>query len=367
MAKEKVTFGSVFKTLWSQKGRVKNYILFTLILLALAFVTTYLNYTDFSIIGIFVFIMILMPLVVTFTEYSALIESGNESPRNFKVYYNLFKNTYRSGRISVFFSWRTLLIYLLYVIIASFVFLFGLYLFIYFYDQPFISSLMDIFNRFQAATSPEAYSTLGDELLVLFQKYNDALNIFNQLLVIAGIIFIFNRGVFHVYLSIFIEHRPTYRFKDLKMKFLADKKERQKIFLTQALVTSISFLLYTLLYIGSYFLIKTLAPSVMLFLQVELIALLSFAVILPFTTRFYYYYYHAFMAPKRIDILKFTIEELKVIIKNPTLPPEASNYISQILMMREEELKARQEILEPTIEEAEKPEVNAEDTPEKSD
>ncbi len=367
MAKEKVTFGSVFKTLWSQKGRVKNYILFTLILLALAFVTTYLNYTDFSIIGIFVFIMILMPLVVTFTEYSALIESGNESPRNFKVYYNLFKNTYRSGRISVFFSWRTLLIYLLYVIIASFVFLFGLYLFIYFYDQPFISSLMDIFNRFQAATSPEAYSTLGDELLVLFQKYNDALNIFNQLLVIAGIIFIFNRGVFHVYLSIFIEHRPTYRFKDLKMKFLADKNERQKIFLTQALVTSISFLLYTLLYIGSYFLIKTLAPSVMLFLQVELIALLAFAVILPFTTRFYYYYYHAFMAPKRIDILKFTIEELKVIIKNPTLPPEASNYISQILMMREEELKARQEILEPTIEEAEKPEVNAEDTPEKSD
>lgn len=367
MAKEKVTFSSVFKTLWSQKGRVKNYILFTLILLALAFVTTYLNYTDFSIIGIFVFIMILMPLVVTFTEYSALIESGNESPRNFKVYYNLFKNTYRSGRISVFFSWRTLLIYLFYVIIASFVFLFGLYLFIYFYDQPFISSLMDIFNRFQAATSPEAYSTLGDELLVLFQKYNDALNIFNQLLVIAGIIFVFNRGVFHVYLSIFIEHRPTYRFKDLKMKFLADKNERQKIFLTQALVTSISFLLYTLLYIGSYFLIKTLAPSVMLFLQVELIALLAFAVILPFTTRFYYYYYHAFMAPKRIDILKFTIEEFKEIIKNPTLPPEASNYISQILMMREEELKARQEILEPTIEEAEKPEVNAEDTPEKSD
>jgi hypothetical protein len=237
----------------------------------------------------------------------------------------------------------------------------------YFYDQPFLSSLMDIFTRFQAATSPEAYATLGDELLVLFQKYNDALNIFNQLLVIAGIIFIFNRGVFHVYLSIFIEHRPSYRFKDLKMQFLGNKKDRRKIFLMQSLMALFSFVLYTLLYIGSYFLIKTLAPSVMLFLQVELIALLAFAVILPFTTRFYYYYYHAFMEPKRVEILKFTIEELKEIIKNPTLPPEASNYISQILMMRQDELKARQEILEPKVEEAEKTEVNAEDTLEKSE
>lgn len=342
MAEEKVTFSKTLKQLFSQKGRVRSYILFTLILMTFAFVTTYLNYTDFSIIGIFIFIIILLPLVVTFTEYSALIESGNEPPRQVKVYYNLFKNTYRSGRFNVFFSWKTLLFYFLYTIIVSFLFLGGLYAFIYFNDKPFLASLMDIVSRFQSATSPEMYATLGDELLALFAKYNGTINIFNQLALIFGLIFIFNRGVFNVYLSIFIEHRPTYRFKDISQKFIGENKDKQRLFLMQLFLTFFSFLFYTLLYIGSYFLLNFLAPSPMLFLQVELIALLSFGVILPFTTRFYFYYYHAFMEPKRIDILKFTIVELKEILNNPTLPPEANNYIHQILMMREEELKARQ-------------------------
>lgn len=356
MAEEKVTFFSVFKTVMKRTNTIKSYVLFTLILLSLGFVITYVNYTDFAFISAILFIIILMPLIVTFAEYTALIETGAEPPRNFKVYTTLFANTYRSGRIKVFLSWKTLLFFILYLFMTTFLFMGGLLLFISVFDQPFMTQMMTIFNEMQVTTSPETYSQLTNDLINLFNKYNDPIMLSAHLITVLGIIFVFNKGVFNVYLSLFIEHRQGYRFIDLKTTFLGDKVTKRKVLGTQLLLTFISMLIFTLFYIGAYFLIGYQTHTYLRFLQAELIAVLSFAFLIPFTTRFYFYFYHRVMEPKRIEILKFTINELKAILKTPNLPTETGEYIAQILSFREQELDAR---LNPPKEEVKETEDNS--------
>lgn len=341
MAEEKVTFRGVFKEILRSKQKRKSYILFTLILLAIAFVLTYVNYTDYSLISAIIFIMILMPLVVTFAEYTAIIETGAEQPRRFRVYFDLFRNTYRSGRISVFFSWKTLLYFFLYIIGSGLVFMAGLFAFIYFFDQTLYTALFELFKEAQVTMSPEAYNELTNKLLNLFTNYNETIVMYNQLMLILGIIFVLNRGVFHVYLSLFIEHRQGVRFQVLKDAFASDAPTKQKIIRTQVLLTTLAFSLYTLLYIGAYYVLKYFVKSDLNFLQAELIALVAFGLIIPFTTRYHFFFYHQLMEPKRIDILRFSISELKAMIKNPNLPENTINYITQILAFRENELASR--------------------------
>lgn len=338
MASEKLTFSSVVKDVFTKKDGIKKYLLFTLIILTFAFVSVYLNYTNYYIIGTFILVLILLPVIVTFTEYTALMESGAPFPTSFKAFLKLFQNTYRSGRLRVVLTWKAILGYLLYIIVVSFAIVFGFSLFIVLFDKDLLNAMTPIIEKILNASSPEILNELIDEITLLFDAYSTAFSLANHIAMIAGVVFILNRGIFKVYASVFIEHQPTTKFDIINKKFFKDKetvKIRRRMHLA---VEAIVIVLYALVFIGSFFLTRAINPNGLSFLQAELISLIVLVVALPFTTRFNFYFYQKLMAPKREEVLRFSISELRGILQNPRLPEQGKAYIAEVMKARQQEL-----------------------------
>lgn len=338
MANEKLTFGSVLKDAFTKKDGIKKYLLFTLIILTFGFVTVYLNYTSYYIIGTFILVLILLPIIVTFTEYTALMESGAPFPSSFKSFMKLFQNTYRSGRLRVVLTWKAILGYLLYIVIISFAIVLGFSIFVVIFDKELVAALTPILENVLNAESPEILNALVDEMGALFSAYDTAFSLVNQIAMVAGLIFILNRGIFKVYASVFIEHQPTTKFDVINTKFFKDKETIKIKRRMHASVDALVIIVYGLVFVGSFFLVRAIRANGLNFLQAELIALVVLVIALPFATRFNFYFYQRLMSPKREEVLRFSISELRGILQNPGLPEQGKAYIAEVLKARQQEL-----------------------------
>lgn len=337
MGQKPVTFRSVFKRYKSNRRSIKGYLLLTLAFLAFGFVTVYLNTTEFSFFGAIILVFVIFPLIVVFSEYTALIESGAPAPRNSRAYFDLYKNTYRSGRLRHIFSLRNVLLFLLYLFFAVFIAIIGMMVFIFLFNKPLYEEMYNIITQFEGVTTPDTMNALVIQFETLLEPYLPAQMLVYNLISILGFIFIVVKGIFHIYLSIFIEHRPTTRFLIIKNTFISDKETKNALRRVQTGIILIVFAFYALLNVGGYFLFKIINPNGALFLQSELLGLVALSICLPFVTRFTFYLYHSVMEPKRIQILKFAIIELREIVKNPNLPEQTKAYITQVLKVREQE------------------------------
>ncbi|MGI6734632.1 MAG: hypothetical protein ACOX3C_00340 [Bacilli bacterium] len=340
MGQKPVTFYRVFKKYRTSRRSIKGYLLLTLAFLAFSFVTVYLNTTEFSLIGAVILVFVIFPIIVVFTEYTALIESGAPAPRNSRAYFDLYKNTYRSGRLRHIFSLRTVLFFLLYLFCAMFVAIMGMMLFIFFFDKELYEQMYNLILQFEGVATPNTMNALVLHFEALLKPYLVPQVLVYNLIMMLGLIFIVVKGVFNIYLSIFIEHRPTTRFLVLRNTFINDKETKDGLRRVQMGLILIVFALYTLFNVGGYFLLRLINPNGALFLQSELFGLIALSICLPFVTRFTFYLYHSLMESKRVQILRFAIFELGEIIKNPSLPEQTKAYITQILKMREQEYTA---------------------------
>lgn len=228
MATEKITFPRIVKNVFKRKGTFKHYIFFILTILALSFVSIYLTYATYSFFGALIVVTLTMPLVIAFSEYSAIIESGTPFPLNLKTFTHLFRNTYRSGRIRLVFSWRTLIYFILYIFVATFVTstLFGVLILVF--DKPLFNEYMVLINDMLTSTSPEALNALFEELTQLFIPYVLPFTVINHLIIIVGLIFVTNRAIFKIYASVFIEHQPKTKFQDVIDKFFSDAPTKKQ-------------------------------------------------------------------------------------------------------------------------------------------
>ncbi|OQC11484.1 MAG: hypothetical protein BWX74_00060 [Tenericutes bacterium ADurb.Bin087] len=337
MAQKPVTFRIVFKRYRTQRRNFKSYLLLTLAFLAISFVTIYLNSTDFALIGAVILVFVIFPLIVVFAEYTALIESGAPAPRNSRAYFDLYRNTYRSGRLRYIFSFRNVILFLIYFLLGMFVAGLGMTIFIYFFDKVTYEQMFNLMVEFQNTTTPDALNILVTKVETLLAPYLEGQILAYNLVATLGIIFIIVKGVFNIYLSIFIEHRPTTSFTVLRNTFINDAETKTGLRRVQTNTVLIVFTLYTVLNIGGYFLLKVINPHGPLFLQAELLGLIALSVCLPFVTRITFYLYHSLMEKKRVQILRFAIVELREIIKNPGLPAQTKEYITQVLKVREQE------------------------------
>jgi len=337
MAEKPVTFRTVFKRYRSQRRNLKSYLLLALAFLAISFVTVYLNSTELALIGAVILVFVIFPLIVVFAEYTALIESGAPAPRNSRAYFDLYRNTYRSGRLRHIFSLRNVIVFLIYFLVGMFVAGLGMTLFIFFFDKATYEQMFNLMVEFQSTTTPDALNILVSKVETLLTPYLEGQMLAYNLVATLGIIFIVIKGVFNIYLSIFIEHRPTTSFVVLRNTFINDAETKTALRRVQTGIVLIIFTLYTILNVGGYFLLKVINPHGPLLLQAELLGLIALSVCLPFVTRISFYLYHSLMEKKRVQILRFAIVELREIIKNPSLPAQTKEYITQVLKVREQE------------------------------
>lgn len=343
MAEKNVTFLSVLKTFFTKPQRLQSYLLMTLTFLTLGVISSYLNYTEYSFIGILIFIMILLPFLVTFIEYTGRTESGLGQIPTPKFIYFLFANTYKTGRVRLLFGWKTALLFFLYLILGGIVVTGIMTLYLIIFDPSVISGILDLIVVFQNANSPEAMNALYDDFFALIANYNGVIVLMNQLYLMGGLFFVVNRSMFNIYLTMFIEHRPTATLTSITDALFKGESTMKKLRGIQFIVTIISLILYSIFFIGAYTLFMTLNPAANVLLQAELVGLLLLAVLLPFGARFNYVLYHELVNPKKERILLYIINELKEILKTPGIPEETRILITQLLVMREEELRNIQE------------------------
>ena len=105
-----------------------------------------------------------------------------------------------------------------------------------------------------------------------------------------------------------------------------------------ASVDALVIIVYGLVFVGSFFLVRAIRANGLNFLQAELIALVVLVIALPFATRFNFYFYQRLMSPKREEVLRFSISELRGILQNPGLPEQGKAYIAEVLKARQQEL-----------------------------
>lgn len=347
MESKSLSLRAIFKKTFTRPFNLLAYLFIIVSILAISFVTTYLNYTDYSIIGVLIFIFLLIPLLVVYTEYTALFESGARPPRTFKTFLDLYKNTFRSGRLRLLYTWKTILFFLLYLIVTGMIFTIGLSLFIYFFDQTTLNAFQVILNDMAQVNSPEELNAIVTRFSALFDPYLPAQMLFNQVVIIIGIFFVTNKAMFNIYAAIFIEHRPTTKFSEVKEVLLSSQNDRKKVRAIQFNNLLLGILLYLLIYIGAFLLINFFNPNINIFLQIELIGLLVIGVLLPFAARFNYFLFQDVMEKNRREVLVFALNELKAIVMTPNIPEQTKNYLIGLINIREEELKSLNEVVPP--------------------
>lgn len=338
MAEKNVTFLSVLKAFFTKPLRLQNYLMLTLTFLALGATSVYLNYTDYSFFGILIFIMILIPLVVTFVDYTGRVESGLAQTPTPKSLYFLFANTYKTGRVRLLFSWKTALLFFLYLIVGGALITIIMALYLYFFDPTVYEGIFDLFVVFQNANSPEAINVLYDDFFALIANYNSAIVLMNQIYLVAGLIYVVNRSMFNIYLTMFVEHRPNTSVDTLIDALFKGETTIKKLRKIQFLIALFALILYSAFFIGAYTLFMNLDPAANVMLQAELIGLLVLVVLMPLGARYHFFLYHALVNHKKERILLYIINELKEILKTQGLPEETRIFITQVLVMREEEL-----------------------------
>lgn len=340
MGQEQVKFKIVYKRYRSERHPFKHYLLLTIALLAFSFVMIYLNSINVWFASTLILVFIILPLIVVFSEYTALIESGAPAPPNTKAYFGLYKNTYRSGRLRHFINFRNILIYILFLFVGIIIAGLGLTLFIYLFDKPVYAQMQTFMQEFAATSTPDAINVLVANFETVLEPYLPSQIIANNLISTLALIIIVVKGVFNIYLSIFIEHRPTTSFIVLRNTFIDDKATKKSLRGSQNLLIFIIFLVYALFVVGGYFLVRAINPDGALFLQANLFGVIVLAFSMPLVTRFTFYLYHAIMADKRAKVLRFAIFELREIIKNPNIPEQTKDYLTQVLKIRESEYAA---------------------------
>lgn len=340
MAGEKISFLSVLKDTLKGRRLLAKYALFTLVILALSFVSVYLGYTDYSLVGTLIMVVLVLPLIVTFTTYTALVETGGPAPRKFSDFIRLYQTTYRSGQLRLVLTWKVLLGFLLYILITSFVTIFGFSMFIMMFDKPLFNEYIALANSILNTDSPEALNNFVNELLALFLPYEKMYVIINQFWLISGLIYIVNKSVFKVYISMYIEHQPTTSYATLQNLFLNDQITRKNIRRNHTLLLISVLFIYLIFFGGSIFLFDAINPAGLVLLQAELIGLIVLMIMLPIGTVFNFIFFQQVLAPKRQAILIFVIEELKGFYNNENIPEETKDYFLRIIQIRQQELDA---------------------------
>lgn len=338
MANEKITYRSIFKKSFKEKGWLKRYALFTLVILALAFVTIYLN-SEIPFLGAIILIVFLIPLVITYTEYAALVETKSPTPRNFRGFQMLFTNTYRSGRVRVILTFKTIIKFFLFLMLGMFVIALVFYFIIMIFDPSLFGQIQTIMNEMMASQTPELMMAKLEAIEALLIDYEAPFFIVNQLIQVGILIYFVNHGIFQVFTSIFIQQQPMTSLTEINRRFFSDPKSKKVMRNVTFINVFAILLLYGLIYTGSFLLLYFNTQSLNLIMQAELIAIVVLVVALPFVVRFNFHMYQALSKTKEVEIMQFTIEELTNILRSPYIPEESRPYIAEVLKMKKSELE----------------------------
>ncbi len=346
MADEKVTYYSILKSTFQGKGWFKKYALFTLVILTLGFVTIYLNF-EIPFLGALLLIVFLIPLVITYTEYSALIETRNPIPRDFRGFGNLFTNTYRSGRVRVILTFKVILKYFLYMMLGMILSGFVFYLIIANYDAVLFSQIKTAIDATFKSETPELILANLEIVEGLLVNYEVPFFIVNQLMAMGILIFFVNQGIFRIFTSVFIQQQPMTSLDEINKRFFGDKKSKSLRIKANLINVLSVFLLYGLVYTGSFLLLYNFSESANIILQTDLISFLVLVGALPFVVRFNFFMYQALAKTKEVEIMEFTISELKSILRSPLIPEGTRPYIVEILKIKMSELARLKSIESP--------------------
>lgn len=340
MANEKITYRSLFKKTFNKKGWFKKYALFTLVILALAFVTSYLNY-EVPFLGALLLIIFLIPLIITFTEYSALVETNSPLPRNFRGFRMLFTNTYRSGRVRIILTFKLILKYFFYMLIGMFLSGLIFYFIIATFDAGLLSEIQTAMTAMINSETPEQILENSDILFGLITNYEAPFLIVNQLIAGGILVTFVNQGIFRVFTSIFIQQQPMTSLESINKRFFSDNESKKVLRKANFINVLIVLLTYALVYTASFLLLYFYSKNQgsILQLQAELISLVVLVGFLPLVIRFNFYMYQALAKTKEIQIVEFNISELKSILRSPLIPEEARPYIAELLKAKKSELE----------------------------
>ncbi len=338
MADEKITYRSVLKDTFKNKGWFKKYALLTLVILTLAFVTIYLN-SVVPFLGAVLLIIFLIPLIITFTEYTSLVETGSPAPRDFKGFRRLFTNTYQSGRVRVILTFQMILKYFLFTIVSLFVTVLVFYFIIASFNAPLLVQIRTVMTEALNSETPELILAKLDIIEGLLSSYEAPFFLVNQILQTGILIHFINQSVFRVFTSVFIQQQPMTSLNVINSRFFSDKESKNLLRKSNFInVFSVS-VLYALVYAGVFLLLFYKSQSTNFILQTDLIALIVLVAAMPFVVRFNFYMYQALAKRKEVEIMEFTISELKNILRSPMIPEESRPYIAEILKMRMSELE----------------------------
>ncbi|HZJ89911.1 MAG TPA: hypothetical protein VFD05_04510 [Bacilli bacterium] len=343
---EKITTKAVFRDLRKNKIKFREHILGILLYLAIIYAIVFLATTSVDFLGVIVFFFLLLPATVIYIEYTSLVEAGAK-PENFsKLLRQLFRNAFRSGRTFLLFSFKTLLLIFLALIVSNVVTGSAIAI----YDASTSGKLILFFEEateILLTGGNEAYLDFLIEGLDDFESYLTFFTVMSEFFIFLFVIYAFNRNSFLIFADMFIERSPAVKMKTVMAEFFSDaetKRKRRRIQFVSFIIVSFAF---GLVYFTSFTIINALAEGGaglnIVLLRTNLISFALFVFLVPFMIRFNYYLYQQIARTKRPDILRFSIYEIGRLIETPNIPDEMKQYLDVVKKLREEELRKLEE------------------------
>ncbi len=343
-----VTAKTIFTKLRAKKFSLRDHILSLLAYLAVIFLMIYIRTTALSFFSVFVFFLVFLPATVLFIEYTSLVEHGTKPAHFSKLIRQLFTNAFRSGRTFVLFSFKSLLIVGLVMLITNSVVATGVAIHGYLNNPAFSAFFNEAQQIYLAQGFSNEFVEFSQGASALLDKYDDIFIIMNDYVIFTSLIFVLSSNSFKLFTDMFIERQPTVPLKNVTALFFSDKqavKERRRAqFVLFLIVGSI----FTFLFFGGVTLFSLTAESsaniFVILLRTELIAFIGFVFSLPLIVRFNYYLYHEIAKQKRPDILRFSIYQLGALIENSATNAAMKQYLEIVKKVREDELKTLNDV-----------------------
>lgn len=337
-----VSVKNVFAKMWQNKFKISEHLLSIIAYLAVIYVLVYVRTTNLAFIGTLLFFFLLLPATVLYIEYISLIESGTR-PENFRaVIKRLFGNAFRSGRMFHLFSFKTLLVMFLTILVMNTASTVGFSIHAAIFDPNFITMTNELQQLMLAGGSSDQVMELVVNNLSYFDVYIDITQALNEYLVFALLILMLSHNSFKIFADMFIERQPTVPLPSVIKMFFKDKPTKRARFRLEAVGFLIVLGTFTFLFITSFTLVYFLSGANITFahilLRSELITFALFVPLIPLLIRYNFYSYKLIAETKQIDILRFSIKELDALINNPTVAPNIKQYLTIVKGVREDEL-----------------------------
>lgn len=333
---------SIFQAMKEKKFSLQGLILPLLVYLTIIFLMFYVGSTNLNFLSVFILFLVVMPLTVVMIELVSIQETGAKLSDSPKFLWNVFRTTFRTRRYYYLFHLRSLLLLFLFVFGVSFSLLFGQMTYFVNYDPAGIQ----LFSDFQVliATSPttEQLMDFFTSSEASFVPYLNFFTIFLEYLLTISFVYVIYKGIFTVFIDLFIERRPLVNLREVELRFFSEPIQKRTIRRLMWGGFLLPLVLFTLVYAGAFSLFFYVVPFTninQVFLRTNLIAIIPLIALLPFMIRYVFYVYYRVAETKNIEILEFTINEIKALIKTPGFPSENAKYFDPIINLKEQELR----------------------------